>query len=73
MSGIPSGSTVGPILLNTFFNNFFHFTLVAFAFNFADDNTLSSFPKTIDNLVSILERESEIAINWSKDNHMIVN
>ena len=41
--------------------------------NFEDDNTLSSFRKTIENLLSILESENEIAINWFKDNRMIVN
>ena len=41
--------------------------------NFEDDNTLSSFGKTIENLLSILGSENEIAINWFKDNHMIVN
>ena len=56
-----------------FFNDFFYFTLVALAHNFGDDNTLSSFAKIIENLISILESESEIAINWFKDNHMIVN
>ena len=47
--------------------------LVASTYNFADDNNLSSFAKTIENLISILESESEIAIYWFKDNHMIVN
>ena len=47
--------------------------LVASAHNFTDDNTLSSFAKTIENLISILESESEIAINWFKNNHMIAN
>ena len=47
--------------------------MVASAHSFADDNTLSSFAKTIENLISILESESEIAINWFKDNHMTVN
>ena len=47
--------------------------LVASTHNFADDSTLSSFAKTIENLISILESESEKAINWSKNNHMIVN
>ena len=47
--------------------------MVASALNFADDNTLSRFDKTIENLISILEPESETAINWFKDNHMIVN
>ena len=41
--------------------------------NFEDDNTLSSFGKTIENLLSILESENEIAINWFKDNYVIVN
>ena len=40
--------------------------LVASAHNFTDDNTLSSFAKTIENLISILESESEVAINWFK-------
>ena len=42
--------------------------------NFEDDNTLSSFGKTIENLLSILESENEIAINGGfKDNYLIVN
>ena len=47
--------------------------LVTLAHNFADGNTPSSFAKTIENLISILESESETAINWFKYNHMIVN
>ena len=73
ISGVPQGSTVAPILLKIFFNVIFYFTLVASAHNFADDDTLSTFAKTIKNLIRILESESEIAINLFKDNHMIVN
>ena len=47
--------------------------MVASAHNFADDNTFSSFAKTIENLISILESESEIAINWFEDNYLSVS
>ena len=63
----------GPILFNIFFNHFFYFVLVVSAHNFADDNTLPSFAKIIENLLSLLESKSEMAINWFKDNHMIVD
>ena len=67
------GSIVGSILFNIFFNDFFYSILVASAHNFADDNSLWSFAKTIENLISVLESENEIAINWFEGNHMIVN
>ena len=47
--------------------------LVASAHNFVEDDTHSSFAKTIENLIIIVESENEIAINWFKDNQMIVN
>ena len=41
--------------------------------NYADDNTISAWANSIKDLITTLENESNIAINWFKDNEMIVN
>ena len=70
ISEVPKEKVVGPVLFN---NSFYFFILIASTQNFADNNTLSGFAKTIDNLINILESQSELEIDWFKDNHMIVN
>ena len=63
ISSIPQGSIFGPILYNIFFNGFFFFISKASFHNFANDNTLVSFPSTLNELLPILESECEAAIN----------
>ena len=67
------GSIFGPILSNIIFNDFFFFIPKGFVHNFADDNTLCSFAKTLRGLVTILQSECETEINWLHNNKMIVN
>ena len=73
ISGVPQRSMLCPISYNLFFNDFFYFILLATAHNFADDNTLACFSKTIQELIGSLESECEVALNWFNENKMIVN
>ena len=72
ISGFAQGSIVGLILLNIFFNDFF-VILIASAHNYADDNTLTSFGKTYEDLVKKLEHECELTLTLFKNNKMMVN
>ena len=72
ISGFAQGSIVGLILLNIFFNDFF-VILIASAHNYADDNTLTSFDKTYEDLVKKLEHECELTLTLFKNNKMMVN
>ena len=41
--------------------------------HFADDDTITAAERTIENLLSALETESQAAIEWFKLNEIIVN
>ena len=71
LSGVLQGSILGPILFNLFINDLFFFIKEAELANFADDNNVRS--KDLTELLEILRKERETAINWFKTNNMILN
>ena len=42
-------------------------------YNYADDNTLACFSKTMPDLVDVLEKETGVTLSWLKQNEMIAN
>ena len=60
LSGVLQASILGSILFNIFVKNLFLCLSKTDFRNFADDNTISAFGKTIKKLIKILEDENKL-------------
>ena len=61
------------MLFNIFINDLFLFIKEAELANFADDNTIYATCKNVTKLLDLLQKECKTAIEWFKNNNMIVN
>ena len=61
------------MLFNIFINDLTLFLKNSDLNNYSDDNSISAYQNTINELIKVLENESNIAIDWFKSNQMLVN
>ena len=73
ISDVPQRSILRPIFPNLSVNDLFFFLSGVSIHNFANDNALSAFVKTISELIDVLQSGPEIVIDWFKNNKMVVN
>ena len=71
--GVLQGFLLGPLLFNIFINDLFLFIRKSGVCNFADDNTLYSFEKNIENVISDLKTDLIGVIEWFKINSLKAN
>ena len=71
--GVPQGSILGPLIFNIFFIDIFYFIEKGKLFNYADDNYLSFSLPDFVTLLTVLEQESRVLIDWFSRNCMEAN
>ena len=66
-------SILGPLLFNIFINDLYLWITKTDLLNFVGDSTISTTERTIKNLISTFETESQAAIEWFKFIELIAN
>jgi hypothetical protein len=65
--GVPQGSILAHVLFKIFINDILYSMQESSLYNYADDNTLSYEGHKLDQLITVLERDSLTLIDWFRD------
>ena len=72
-AGVPQGSILGPLFFNIFINDIFFFLDKCSLGNYADDSTLYTSGKNLNEILHNLKNDFSILASWFHKNFMVLN